>query len=272
MADTRPIGVFDSGLGGLTVVKELQRLLPGEDIVYFGDTGRVPYGTRSFETITQYARQDEAFLLANGVKLIVAACGTVSAVAAHTGAELPVPFVEVVSPACAAAAAQTKNQKIGVIGTSATVRSGMYTQKLLEHCSSLQVTATACPLFVPLVENGWIDRADTVAIETAKRYLADMQANGADTLILGCTHYPVLKEIIGDIMGPQVTLINTGVYAAQRVQALLQANRLQNNSGHTGQLRCFVTDRAESFSNVATLLLGQDISANVTQVDMSRLG
>ena len=173
MSDNRPIGAFDSGLGGLSVIKELIKVLPNEDIVYFGDTGRVPYGTKSPETIVRYAREDEKFLCSKNVKLIIAACGTVSSVAAHTGDELSVPFIEVVTPACKAAVEATQNNKIAILGTSATVKSKSYEDRIKKLLPQAEITAVACPLFVSLVESGWIDKNDEVTVATAKRYLDD---------------------------------------------------------------------------------------------------
>ncbi|MBQ2675912.1 MAG: glutamate racemase [Clostridia bacterium] len=262
----RPIGVFDSGLGGLTVVRELKRLLPNEDIVYFGDTGRVPYGTRSSQTIEQYAREDESFLLSKNVKMIIAACGTVSSVAPHTGDELPVPFLGVVGPAADAAAKATKNKKIGVIGTSATIASKAYEKALLQHDDSFQITAVDCPLFVPIVESGWIDRNDQVAIFTAKRYLEPMQQAGVDTLILGCTHYPLLSDIIGDIMGSGVTLISAGAAAAESAAHKLKQDNLLTDKSGSGKYDFYVTDRPDGFQKIASLFLQEDIGANVSQV------
>ena len=206
--DTRPIGVFDSGLGGLTAVRQLRRVLPGEDIVYFGDTGRVPYGSRGRETIIQYARQDIGFLLSKNVKFIVAACGTVSstyppAEAAH----LPVPFTGVVGAAARCAAAATRTGRIGIIGTQATIRSGSYQALLRQLVPDAQLFAKACPLFVPLVENGYVDDGNPVTKLVIADYLTELRDTGIDTLILGCTHYPLLERLIGEFMGPEVALI-----------------------------------------------------------------
>ena len=272
MPDCRPIGVFDSGLGGLSVVKELIYTLPGEDIIYFGDTGRVPYGTRSFETIEKYARQDEAFLLQKNVKLIIAACGTVSAVAPHTGRELSVPFIEVVSPAAKAAVKSTRSGRIGVIGTTATIKSDSYTKCMKSLMPEVQVIANDCPIFVPLVEAGWIDRDDIVTVETAKRYLKPMIDGNVDTLILGCTHYPVIKDIISDIMGDGVTLINTGEQAANSAASYLKENDMLGNKSNDGLKYFFVSDRTDSFSHTASILLGSDITSSVERVDIDCIG
>ena len=267
--DSRPIGVFDSGLGGLTMVREFVKYLPGEHIVYFGDTGRVPYGSRSPETIVRYARQDENFLLSKDVKMIIAACGTVSAVAGQTSKELPVPFLEVVSPAARAAVSVTKTGRIGVIGTSATIASGSYTKHILALRPDAKVTTNDCPLFVPLVEAGWIDENDPVTVETARRYLAPMEEARVDTLILGCTHYPVLSRIIAGIMGKDVTLINTGQTAAAAAARYLEEQGLLNTSPQARQCRYYVSDRTESFSTIASILLGREISDRVERVDIA---
>lgn len=272
MADKRPIGVFDSGLGGLTVVRELLNFLPEEDIVYFGDTDRVPYGTKSSETIRKFARQDEAFLLSKDVKLIIAACGTVSSVASDIGAELPVPYIEVVSHASKAAAEATRNGRIGVIGTNATISSGQHRRHILEHLPSAEVISQSCTLFVPLVEAGWIDENDPVVYETVKKYLTPMLEAGVDTLILGCTHYPVLSPAIRRFMGDGVTLINAGVSTAQAVKETLSKNRLLNGSGKISKQDYYVSDITPSFSKIATLLLGKEPEKGaVKQVDIEKI-
>ncbi|MBO5913315.1 MAG: glutamate racemase [Clostridia bacterium] len=267
--DKRPIGVFDSGLGGLSVIKELNRVLPNENIVYFGDTGRVPYGTKSPETIVKYARQDEKFLLSHDVKLIIAACGTVSSVAGFTANELPVPFIEVVTPAAKAAVKATKTNKIGVLGTAATVNSSSYKQAMLKINPVIEVWQVACPLFVQLVESGWIDRDDEVTIATAKRYLQPLIDAKVDTVILGCTHFPAIKDIIGDIMGDEVTLINSGEQAALAAAEYLKECDLL---GDGGRRQYFVSDRAESFASIAGILLGSDIPLDVETVNLDRTG
>ena len=270
MADNRPIGVFDSGLGGLTVVRELLRTLPNEEIVYFGDTGRVPYGGRSDETIIKYAQQDEKFLLEQGVKLIIAACGTVSSVAAHTGDSLPVPFLEVVTPAAQAAAKATKNGKIGLIGTSATVKSGAYEKKIKEISPNLEVFSADCPIFVPLVEAGWIEQGDSVTSETVRRYLTPLKEKGVDTLILGCTHYPVLAGFISDYMGEGVTLINTGLTAAESAAEFMEDRGLLCEREEIPNHSYFVSDQTDSFTKVANTLLGQEINGAVSRVSVTK--
>ncbi len=270
MADKRPIGVFDSGLGGLTVVKEIIKELPNEDIVYFGDTGRVPYGTRSVETIKKYARQDEKFLLNQGVKLIVAACGTVSSVAGDTAKELPVPFFEVVSHASRQAVEKSRNGKIAVIGTSATVKSGQHKAEILKLNPNAEVITVACPLFVPLVEEGWYKGDDIIVLETVKRYLKPIIEFGADTLILGCTHYPVLSEAISIVMGGEAVLINAGTATAKAVAKYLKENSLDNQNG--GRNSFYVSDKPDFFKTQAGVLLECEIDEdNVRKVDVNNL-
>lgn len=272
MADTRPIGVFDSGLGGLTVVKELLEAMPEEDIVYFGDTDRVPYGTKSRETIRKFARQDEAFLLSKGVKLIVAACGTVSSVASDIGEKLPVPYFEVVSHACKAAVNTTRNGKIGVIGTNATINSGEHRRQILTLMPDAQVICQSCTLFVPLVEAGWIDENDPVVYETVKKYLTPLIEAEVDTLILGCTHYPVLSPAIRRVLGDGVALINAGVSTAQAVKENLVNNDMLNNSHSKSNQEYFVSDITPSFSKIAALLLGNKPEEGaVKQVDIEKI-
>lgn len=272
MADSRPIGVFDSGLGGLTVVKELIRSLPNENIVYFGDTGRVPYGPKSQSTIKQYATEDEKFLLSKDVKLIIAACGTVSSVASDTAKDLPVPFFEVVSFAAESAVKATKNGKIGVIGTSATVKSEKHKECIEKLTPDIEVTACACPLFVPLVEEGWCDKGDIVVKETVSRYLKPMVSAGVDTLILGCTHYPVLSGAIAEYLGENVTLINAGTAVSDAVKGYLTDNGLLNSSKEIGEHSFYVSDKPDSFREQASILLEREIDENkVKRVSLSSL-
>ncbi len=272
MPDSRPIGIFDSGLGGLTVMKEILTRLPCEDIIYFGDTGRVPYGTRSRDTIRKYAVQDEKFLLNNDVKIIIAACGTVSAVAADTAKDLPVPFFEVISYAAKAAVDTTKNGKIGVIGTPATINSGAHKQRILSIMPNADITAVSCPLFVPLVEEGWVSPDNMAVYDTAKRYLEPLKSAGVDTLILGCTHYPLLTDVISDIMGDTVTLINMGTATAQAVEIFLSTNNMFSATNNKGTSRFFVSDMTNSFEKTTELLLGKKIdNSSIEQVDIDKI-
>ena len=272
MSDRRPIGVFDSGLGGLTVVKELIKALPNEDIIYFGDTGRVPYGTRSRETIKKYAAEDEKFLLTQDVKLIIAACGTVSAVATEESKKLPVPFFEVVSHASKYAANTTKNGKIGVLGTNATVKSGKHAEYILKFKDDAEITAQACPLFVPLVEEGWYSADDLVVLETVSRYLLKLKNADVDTVILGCTHYPILKDAIAKIMGDQVSLIDAGFATSKAVADYLNDNDMLNDKTDNGEYKFYVSDKPDSFRNIASVLLGEKIDEErVEQVSLGSI-
>ena len=269
--DGRPIGVFDSGLGGLTTVRELCRLLPGEDIVYFGDTGRVPYGSRSRDTIVRYARQDVAFLRTFDLKLIVIACGTVSTTALEVLAEEnPIPVLGVVAPAAAAAAKATRNGKVGLIGTQASIRSGAYEALIHREDPAVQVVAQPCPLFVPLVENGRFKSGDVVIETVAAEYLAPLKSAGVDTLVLGCTHYPLLEGIISAQMGPDVALVNAGAEGARAAVARLTEMDALSGRKQGGNCRYFVSDRQEDFSRLASIFLGWDVTGAVGQVDISR--
>lgn len=266
--DRRAIGVFDSGLGGLTAVRELRRCLPGEDIVYFGDTGRVPYGSRGRETIRKYAQQDSRFLLGKDVKLIIAACGTVSSVAGGVLAGLPVPAIGVVEPAAKAAIAATGNRRVGVIGTAATVRSGAFQARL--EAAGCAVFTQACPLLVSLVEAGWTDPEDPAVSLTLSRYLTPLTEQGIDTLILGCTHFPLLAPAIRRAVGEEVTLIDTGREAALACRSLLQEEALLSDKTVGGTVRFFVSDRPEGFSAAADMFLGEACQ-DIRQVDIDTL-
>lgn len=269
--DNRPIGVFDSGLGGLTVVRQLLRQLPGEDICYFGDTGRVPYGSRSKEIIAKYARQDCRFLMGMDVKMIIAACGTVSSTAPHVLAELPLPAIGVVESAADAAARATRNGRIGVIGTAATIRSDAFRRRLELDDPALRVFQRACPLFVPLVENGWIDRDDPVTRLAARRYLEPLAEQQIDTLILGCTHFPLLTDILSDIMGEGVTLIDAGREAAVACAGRLEESGALNRTKRRGFCRFYVSDRPEDFSRMAAMFLGREMDGEVETVQIETL-
>ena len=265
--DNRPIGVFDSGLGGLTAVRRLQELLPREDIVYFGDTGRVPYGTRSEETIRRYAHEDCRLLLDHDVKFIIAACGTVSSVAPDILCSLPVPAIGVVDATAKAAVNATKHKRVGIIGTAATVRSRSFEDAMLTLDGTLTVTAEACPMFVSLVEAGWIDPADEVAIAMVRRYMAPFKDAGVDTLILGCTHFPLLASIIQSELGKDVTLIDSGRETALHCAAVL-TERDALADGDEGQCRFLVSDRPEGFTRTAEIFLGRSVREEVESISL----
>ncbi len=259
--DERPIGVFDSGMGGLTAVRQMFRLLPGEDIVYFGDTGRVPYGGRSAETIVRYARQDVAFLRSFDLKAIVIACGTVSTTALSVlKKENAIPILGVVEPAARAAAEATRNGRIGVIGTKATIRSGAYENAIRALKPDVVLSAKACPLLVPLVEEGRVQRGDKVTERVVAEYLTSLREESVDTLVLGCTHYPLLSDVIGDFMGKDVTLIDTGEQAARAIADLLTRQNKRSDGKSEGNRKFFASDSPEDFAAMASMFLGSDIT------------
>lgn len=269
--DKRPIGVFDSGLGGLTAVRSLRKILPEEDLIYFGDTSRVPYGGRSRETILKYARQDVRFLRSFDLKAILIACGTVSTTSLPTlKAENDLPMVGVVEPTCTRAAAVTKTKRVGMIATQASVRAGAYKRALAELDGEIEVFTKACPLFVPLVENGRFRPGDSVIETVAREYLEPMKATGIDTLILGCTHYPLLTEIIAGIMGPGVELVSAGEESAFELKRLLKTLELRNEEAHSGDASYYVSDRVESFEQTASWFLQEDLRNGANQIDIDR--
>jgi len=249
-----PIGVFDSGVGGLTVARALMQRMPTESILYFGDTARVPYGVKSVETIAHYATQITEFLLARQVKLLIVACNTMAAVAAQAIRDLsPVPVLDVIEVGARVAARDSRARRVGVIGTLATVASGAYERAIRAHSDSISVWSQACPLFVPLVEEGWL--AHPVTRLTAEEYLAPLLTEQVDTLVLGCTHYPLLKPLIGEVAGASVTLVDSAETVAAEAEALLGARNLR----HTGKARheFFVTDVPQRFQRIGELFLGQ---------------
>ena len=263
--DKRAIGVFDSGLGGLTAVRRLHALMPQENIIYFGDTGRVPYGTRGRDIITKYARQDVAFLRQYDLKSIIIACNTVSAIALDLlSEENDIPIIGTVEPACRRAMTMTRTGRVGVIGTAATIRSGAYEKYLHKKDGTLDLFTQACPLFVPLVENGRVHRGDVVIETVVKEYLTPLKDAGVDTLILGCTHYPLLEEVIGDFMGPDVTLIDSGAEAAN-----LASTQFDHHEG-TGTTQYFVSDDPQGFDQLAELFLQEKVDVGAELVDISR--
>ncbi|QUW03083.1 glutamate racemase [Chloracidobacterium validum] len=256
--DARPIGIFDSGVGGLTVYRALRARLPQESFIYLGDTARIPYGTRSPETIRRYAREDAAFLLACGVKLIVVACNTASSLAlAQLQAEAPVPVIGMIEPGAQQAAATTRTRRVGVIGTEATVASAAYPLAIHRIAPEIEVVAQCCPLFVPLVEEGWA--AHPVTATVAAEYLAPLRQSGVDTLVLGCTHYPLLAEVIQPVMGDAVTLVDSGSCAAQEVATVLSRRGCLAPPTATPWTRFCVTDAGDRFRRVAELCLQETL-------------
>ena len=252
-----PIGVFDSGLGGLTVAHAIMRQLPAEDLVYFGDTARVPYGPKSPETVRRYSSEIAWYLMEQGVKAIVVACNTATAHALPAlQDELPVPVIGVVGPGARAAVKATRSGHIGVIATAGTIRSGAYVRAIHAEAPDAKVTALACPLFVPLVEEGWTDHDATKLV--AREYLATIMHREVDTLVLGCTHYPLLKQLIAEIVGPDVRLIDSAEETAADTRRLLDEHDLATDAGE-GQYRFIASDDAQQFLALGQRFFGDTI-------------
>jgi glutamate racemase len=258
LGENGAIGVFDSGIGGLTVMRELLQRLPGESFVYFGDTARVPYGNKSPQTVIKFSKENAAFLIENGVKLIVVACNSASASALDTlQAVLPVPVIGVIEPGIHAAVAATRSSRVGVIGTMGTIRSGAYQDGIKRLAPDVEVFARPCPLFVPLAEEGWVD--GDVAELVARKYLSDYAEKGIDALVLGCTHYPLLHDVIGRVMGPEVTLVDSAVETAKKVVEVLETEGIFSNEA-TGDFTVYLSDVSPTFKEVGERFLGREIS------------
>ncbi len=252
-----PIGVFDSGVGGLTVAREIMRQLPNERIIYFGDTARVPYGSKSKETVTRYSKQIVRFLLEHDIKALVVACNTASAYALdEIEKELTIPAVGVVKPGAKAATEATKNGKIGVIATEGTIASHLYDTYITNLGGDVKIYSKPCPLFVPLVEEGLLE--DPVTEEIARRYLAELIDIDIDTLILGCTHYPLIRKTIGKVMGEGVTLVNPAYETAKELERVLESNNLLNETRPAlgeQQYSFYVSDAADKFKTFANTII-----------------
>ena len=263
-----PIGIFDSGLGGLTTVKAIKKLLPHEDIIYFGDTGRTPYGTKKEKTIVSYANQDINFLKSKNVKMIVSACGTVSS---HINKlDNPELITGVIEPSCKSAANLTRNYKIGVIGTSATIRSGAYVRALSKICPQAKIIKQACPLLASLIENGFIDKSSDILLKTIKIYMKKLIEEKVDTLILGCTHYPIVKDVINDVLGGHVNLINSGEETAKFIKKHLKEKNMLSEKNSPGVYNFFVSDKLSDFSERAKIFLGYDIQSSTQKIDITK--
>ena len=265
--DRRPIGVFDSGIGGLTVVRELMRQLPHESLIYFGDTARVPYGNKSPETVRRFSREILDFLVERDVKLVVVACNTASA---HALEELQrvatVPVEGVIEPGARAGVAASRSGRIGVIGTAGTIASGAYERAIRTADGKVDVTARACPLFVPLVEEGWLDHPASRLI--AEEYLAPLAQHRIDTLVLGCTHYPLLKPLIASVLGPSITLIDSAEQTAAAVSRELAASTMHAPTTQAGHVHFVVSDAPQQFVKVGKRFLGE----SVKDVEVKSLG
>lgn len=270
MPNDSAIGIFDSGLGGLCAVRELSDLLPCENIIYFGDTGRVPYGTKSRETIRKYTNEDACFLLSHGVKAILAACGTVSSNAIEVISDITdIPVFGVVNDAAKAAYNASKTKRIGVIGTQATINSNIFKRKIEAIDDKAVVLQSACPLFVPLVEYGFTDEGDEITRLACEKYLSHFRGE-VDTLIMGCTHFPIIKNAIEKAL-PDVTLINPAKEAVKTMAEALREKDLLSKSGKHGTIRYFVSDDPAGFSASAEIFLGKkgSIIAEKTNIALS---
>jgi glutamate racemase len=262
----KPIGVFDSGIGGLTVVKHLSTVLPNEHIVYFGDTARVPYGSKSNSTVIEYSIQDTNFLLHKNVKVVVVACNTASSIAiSDLQKKFSVPIIGVILPGAQMAVNETKNGKIGVIGTRATINNKAYSKAIHNIKNDLKVFEKACPLFVPLAEEGWTHHQATY--EIAEEYLKELREKEIDTLVLGCTHYPILADIIQEVIGNNVKLIDSGIAAAEVLKNEIHKLKLETNHKDHPNLDLFVSDIPTKFQEVAELFLGKAVK-NAVKVDL----
>ena len=255
-----PIGVFDSGVGGLTVVRSIRRFLPEEDIIYFGDTARVPYGNKSRSTITRFCREIMSFMMAKRVKMVVVACNTASSLSLPLlNSEYPVPVIGVITAGVKEAARVSKNKRVGVIGTSSTVSSGAYGKELSKLGGKYKVYSKACPLFVPLVENKFL--SDPITYQVAKKYLKELKNKRIDTLILGCTHYPLVKKVVRDIMD-NVELVDSSIAVAKDVKERLAREGLQAKKTRSrGKTIYYVSDDPEGFSKTAGIFLKEKIKA-----------
>ena len=261
MSEDAAIGIFDSGIGGLTVYQQVAARMFSEDLIYLGDTARCPYGTKSHDVVTQYACENSDFLIERNIKMLVVACNTASAVALTTLQErYAIPVIGVIQPGACAAVPGSTNKKIGVIGTEATIASGAYTRALRALDPRVEVYTRACPLFVPLVEEGWVE--NDVARSTVAAYLSSLKQSGIDTLILGCTHYPLLKNVIADYLGEEVQLIDSAEETAKVVVTTL-SKELRTQGTGKGRGSFFVTDSPDQFIKVGARFLGDAVESAV---------
>ena len=254
------IGIFDSGVGGLTVFRAVERRLPGESLIYLGDTARIPYGVRSATTVERYALECATFVQSRGVKAIVIACNTASALAAsYLRSKCSVPVVGVIRPGSRRAVEQTRNGRIGVIATEATVASGAYERAMTAIRSGLEITSRACPLFVPLAEEGWLNHP--VTLQVAEEYLAELRQSRVDTLVLGCTHYPILRPVIEKTLGDEISYVDSGEAVAEALAQMLEEQGLACQNGGERTEEFYVTDSAARFRRVAELFLGRQLES-----------
>lgn len=257
--DNRPIGVFDSGVGGLTVLKEIMRLVPSESVVYFGDCGRAPYGIKSKETIIKYTFQDIRFLLSHDIKMLVIACNTASAYGYEAvRSSLDIPVVEVVKPGAATVVRETVNKKVGIIGTSATIGSGVYEKAISSLDGTINIISKACPLFVNLVEEGWWD--NDIALRIAQEYLMPIKGYGIDTLVLGCTHYPLLQSTISCVMGDRVKLVSSALEVARVVGGVIEKKNIARSKNIDPVYKYYTSDSVDKFEVLGSSILGTEVS------------
>ena len=265
--NSKPIGVFDSGIGGLTVVREIIKRLPRENIIYLGDTARVPYGTKSGRTVTAYSLNNARFLRSKGIKMLVVACNTSSAVSLPSlNGELDIPVIGVIEPGARKAAASTKSGRIGVIGTPSTIKSSAYKKALASASPELEVYSKACPLFVPLADEGWTE--GKISELVAEEYLAPLKEHDIDVLVLGCTHYPLLKRTIKKVLGSGVTLVDSAEETTKEIEMVLRERGLLNAGSRTPSREYYLTDVSDSFVSVAGRFLGEKIE-NIEMVDIT---
>ena len=265
----KAIGIFDSGIGGLTVLKEIVAALPDENIIYLGDTARVPYGIRSAETVTRYSFENTHFLLSQEIKMLVVACNTASAISLEAvKKEFPLPVIGVLEPGARAVVAATKTRKVAVIGTEATIGSGAYERAIKKQAPDVEVHSLACPLFVSLAEEGWTD--NDVAQLVAEKYLAPLRGRGIDSLVLGCTHYPLLKSVISAAVGSDITLIDSATETAKEVAAVLDKLRWKGSGQGEGIRKYYVTDTPTRFEKIGKRFLG-DSQLRAEQVQVGRV-
>ena len=262
----KPIGVFDSGIGGLTVLKEILKALPYENTVYLGDTARVPYGIRSPETVLRYSFENTRFLISKNIKLLVIACNTSSAISLDSIKEaVNIPVIGVIEPGAKAAVKATKNKIVGVIGTEATIKSNSYAKAIKKLDEKISVIGLACPLFVPLVEEGWTD--GMIASLIAEKYLGSFKNTNIDTIVLGCTHYPLLKKVISDVMGSKVILIDSAIETASEIKNILKTSGLERSKEDSPFREFFVTDSVEKFKYIGEKFLGERIN-NIEKIQL----
>lgn len=266
----QPVGVFDSGIGGLTVVRSLKEILPSEEIVYLGDTARLPYGTKSAETIRRFAHQDTEFLLERGVKMVIVAChSATSAALPFLKKDFKLPIIGVIEPGARAATKASKNRRIGVIGTPATISAGEYERAILAADTNAKVIAKSTPLFVPLVEEGWVDRSVTHQI--IAEYLTSLKEDKIDTLLLGCTHYPLLAPALDRFFEHKVKLVDSGDETAQAAHEVLEKMNLLRPSSHKGSCRFYLTDLSPNFRSIGERFLGEPMQ-DVIRVSVNHEG